>query len=135
MDLDFILWKKCVKLSYGQDGKAAENDELCPEDYQTLYGSHGEKGADREVIGKQLLRCATSVGANYRAACLAKSRADFLNKIKICEEEADESEYWLELIVRANLMPAAQLKPLREEAHAIASIMASAAKTTRESSL
>ena len=94
-----------------------------------------EKGADRDVIGKQLLRCATSVGANYRAACLAKSRADFLNKIKICEEEADESEYWLELIVRANLMPAAQLKPLREEAHAIASMMASAAKTTRESSL
>ena len=94
-----------------------------------------EKGADREVIGKQLLRCATSVGANYRAACLAKSRADFLNKIKICEEEADESEYWLELIVRANLMPAAQLKPLRGEAHAIASMMASAAKTTRESSL
>ncbi len=88
-------------------------------------------GAEREVIGKQLLRCATSVGANYRAACFAKSRADFLNKIKICEEEADESEYWLELIMRAGLMPEEQLKHLREEAHVIALMMSATAKTTR----
>lgn len=89
------------------------------------------RSAERAVIGKQLLRCATSVGANYRAACHAKSRADFLAKIKICEEEADESEYWLELIVLAGLVPSAQLQPLRDEAHEIASMMASAAKTTR----
>ena len=50
-----------------------------------------------EVLGKQLLRCGTSVGANYRAASLAKSKADFVAKIKICEEEADESIYWLAL--------------------------------------
>ena len=52
-----------------------------------------------EVIGRQLLRSATSVGANYRAACRGRSRADFVNKIGVVEEEADESHYWLELIV------------------------------------
>ncbi len=54
-----------------------------------------------EVLGKQLLRCGTSVGANYRAASLAKSKADFVAKIKICEEETDESIYWLELLMRS----------------------------------
>src|SRR5436190_496948 len=57
------------------------------------------------VLGRQLLRAGTSVGANYRAACRAKSPADFISKMGTVEEEADESGYWLELIVEAGLAP------------------------------
>jgi four helix bundle protein len=57
-----------------------------------------------EVIGKQLLRCGTSVGANYRASCRAKSQADFVAKMGIVEEEADESIYWMELLVESDLV-------------------------------
>ena len=53
-------------------------------------------GRAADVMGKQLLRCATSVGANYRAACRARSRAEFVAKLGIVEEEADEAEYWKE---------------------------------------
>lgn len=56
------------------------------------------------IIGKQLLRAATSVGANYRAVCRARSKADFVAKLGIVEEEIDESGYWLELLVEANLI-------------------------------
>jgi len=55
-----------------------------------------------DVIGRQLLRCGTSVGANYRAACRARSRADFAAKMGIVEEEADETVYWIELLVDSN---------------------------------
>lgn len=92
------------------------------------------KGSAEYVLGKQLLRCGTSVGANYRAACLAKSRADFAAKLKICEEEADECIYWLELICMAALLPESRLSPLTDEARQIAAIMAAACKTTREAS-
>ncbi len=54
-----------------------------------------------DVIGKQLLRCGTSVGANYRAACRARSQADFISKMGIVEEEADETIYWIELLVES----------------------------------
>ena len=55
------------------------------------------------AIGKQLVRCATSVGANYRAVCLAKSKADFINKLKIVEEERDETVFWIEVIEEASI--------------------------------
>ena len=88
---------------------------------------------DASVLGKQLLRCGTSVGANYRAACHAKSRADFLAKIKICEEEADECEYWLDLLVKADIIRENDVTLLRREAHELASILTSATRTTRNS--
>ena len=56
------------------------------------------------VIGNQLLRCGTSVGANYRASCRARSQADFIAKMGIVEEEADESIYWMELLVDSNIV-------------------------------
>jgi len=59
-------------------------------------------GKSADVIGKQLLRCGTSVGANYRASCRAKSQADFIAKMGIVEEEADESIYWMELLVESD---------------------------------
>ena len=83
------------------------------------------------VLGKQLLRSATLVGANYRAACRAKSEADFLNKLKIVEEECDESLYWMELLIESNLLPSPRLDPLVQEANEILSMIVSAIKTTR----
>ena len=65
-----------------------------------------------EIIGKQLLRSAMSVGANYRAACRGKSMADVLHKMTIVEEEADESLYWMELLIESKVIPEARLADL-----------------------
>lgn len=85
---------------------------------------------DALVLGKQLLRCGTSVGANYCAARLAKSPKDFLNKIRICLEEADESCYWLNLLIDAEILPGKKLQPLLKESHEISAIMTASANTT-----
>ena len=84
-----------------------------------------------EVLGRQLLRAGTSVGANYRAACRAKSTADFINKLKIVEEECDESLYWMELLIEAGLFPLARLEALMKEGDELLSIVVSALKTSR----
>lgn len=65
-----------------------------------------------EVLGKQLLRSSTSDGANYRAVCRSKSTADMINKLRIVEEEADESSYWLELIGESNIISLERLAEL-----------------------
>jgi len=70
------------------------------------------KGRTADVIGRQLLRSGTSVGANYRSACRAKSTADFVSKMGIVEEEADESLFWMELLVEAELMDEQRLQDL-----------------------
>jgi four helix bundle protein len=72
-----------------------------------------------EIIGRQILRSATSVGANYRAACRAKSTADIINKLKTVEEEADETLFWLEMLVEAEIMSEARLHDLMQEADEI----------------
>ena len=87
-----------------------------------------------EVLGKQLLRSSTSVGANYRSACRAKSSPDFVSKLSIVEEEADESEYWLELIRDAKLMKASLIEPLRQEANELTAIFTASIKTVRRNS-
>lgn len=84
-----------------------------------------------DVIGKQLVRCATSVGANYRAACRARSTADFIAKLKIVEEEADESLYWMELLRDAGFFAAEQLQPLLCEGHEIVAIVVASIQTKR----
>lgn len=84
-----------------------------------------------EVLGRQLLRAGTSVGANYRAACRAKSTADFINKLKIVEEECDESLYWMELITEAELIPASRLARLHSEGDELLAITIAALRTTR----
>jgi len=89
------------------------------------------KSSAADVLGRQLLRSGTSVGANYRAACRGKSKADFLNKMKIVEEECDESLYWMELLVEAGLVRASRLNALMAEGDEIIAIVVSAAKTTR----
>lgn len=85
-----------------------------------------------EVLGKQLLRCATSVAANYRAACLAKSEPDFFNKIKICQEEADESCLWIEYIIEAGILPENKLRNLLDEAQQLTAIMTASAITIKK---
>ena len=84
-----------------------------------------------DIIGKQLLRSATSVGANYRAACRGKSPADVISKLSIVEEEADESLYWMELLVEAGLMSEAKLVNLRGEMDEIVAMTVASIKTLR----
>jgi four helix bundle protein len=84
-----------------------------------------------EVIGRQVLRSATSVAANYRSACRAKSRADFISKMGTVEEEADESALWLELITEAGLQSEARLAGLLDEANALTAIAVASIRTAR----
>src|SRR5262249_13206247 len=88
-------------------------------------------GRTPDVIGKQLARCGTSVAANYRAACRAKSQADFIAKMGIVEEEADESASWLEVIVESGLMKKELVEELTDEAYQIIAITVSSINTAR----
>jgi len=84
-----------------------------------------------DVIGRQLLRSGTSVGANYRAACRGKSPADMIAKLAIVEEEADESIYRIELLIESEILPAHRLVELMDELNQIVAITVSAQKTLR----
>ena len=86
-----------------------------------------------DVIGRQLLRSGTSVGANYRAACRAKSPADFISKMCTVEEETDESIFWMELLVEARFMNEERLQELQAEAKEILAIVVSSIKTAKRS--
>lgn len=90
------------------------------------------KKSSANIIGGQLLRSATSVGANYRSACAGQSRADFIAKLSVALEEADESQYWLELIIEASLIPEELVKELLQEAKEITLILAASQKTARQ---
>ena len=86
-----------------------------------------------QTLGRQLLRAGTSVGANYRSVCRAKSNSDFINKLRVVEEECDESLFWMELLVENNLIKVGRLTRLMKEADEILAIVVSSAKTARES--
>lgn len=90
------------------------------------------RNAAGRVIGGQLTRSATSVASNYRAACCARSRAEFSARMGTVEEEADESAFWLELIVDAGLMKHQLVEPLRKEADELTAIFAASVKTSRK---
>ena len=90
------------------------------------------RGRTADIIARQLVRCATSVGANYRAACRGRSPAEFIAKMGIVEEEADESIYWLELLVEADLLAPDKAQPLLAEAHELLSITVSSIRTARK---
>ena len=83
------------------------------------------------VIGNQLLDCATSVGANYRAACRGRSKADFISKLDIAEEEADESIYWLEMLVEAKVVKSDSVAELLAEANELTAIISASRKTAK----
>ena len=84
------------------------------------------------AIAKQIIRSSTSIGANYRAACRAKSSADFINKLKIVEEEADETQYWLEVLDESNLIDSDRIEAIKKEVNEIVSIVVASIKTARE---
>jgi four helix bundle protein len=85
--------------------------------------------AGGRAISMQLVRAATSVGANYRSACRARSRAEFAAKLGIAVEGADESLYWLELVRDGNIVPESKLSSLLKEADELTSILASGRKS------
>lgn len=84
-----------------------------------------------DVIARQLMRSGTSIGANYRAACRARSTPDMINKMKIVEEESDETEYWLELLTEAGLAPQNQIADIYKETDEILSMTIASIKTLR----
>jgi four helix bundle protein len=84
------------------------------------------------TIGNQIIRSGTSVAANYRAACRARSNADFISKITIVEEESDETLFWLEIIEEANLLKKEKLKEIINEADELTAIFTASGKTARQ---
>jgi len=84
------------------------------------------------AIGNQLIRSGTSVGANYRAACRGRSKAEFLSKLGIVLEESDECEFWLELIIEADLIKCERVEPLLQEASELTAIFAKSLYTARK---
>jgi four helix bundle protein len=90
------------------------------------------QGKSMSVISNQILRSATSVGANYRAARRAKSKRDFINKLKIVEEEADETLYWLGLIQRSGKIKPEKLQDLVNEASELLAIFVASIKTAKK---
>ncbi|QMW01631.1 four helix bundle protein [Spirosoma foliorum] len=86
------------------------------------------------AIGNQLIRSGTAIGANYRAACRAKSTADFISKIDNVEEEADESCYWLELIMEGNILSNEVIQPIWSEADQLTAIFTKISKTSKTNS-
>lgn len=88
-------------------------------------------GKAANVISNQLLRSGTSVGANYRSACRARSRPDFISKASISIEEADESLYWMEMLIEAEIMPKEKLTALMKECDEIVAILTASVKTAK----
>lgn len=90
------------------------------------------KSEEGRVIGRQLLRSASPVAANYRAVCRARSRAEFAAKMGVVVEEADETVFWLEFVVDAGLMPEKRLQPLITDANELLAIFAASQRTVRK---
>lgn len=88
------------------------------------------KTDEAKIIGKQLLRSASSVGANYRAVCRARSQAEFYAKLSITIEEADESLFWLEILVESNIVSENKLSELIKEVKEIIKVLSKARKNT-----
>ena len=90
------------------------------------------RGIAEDVIAKQLTKSATSIGANYREACHGKSSADFVSKLKISEGEADETLYWLQLLVNSGIMKQSKLQALIDEANELVAILTASTKTSNQ---
>ena len=91
------------------------------------------KGRSVDILARQLVRAGTSVGSNYRAACIARSRAEFNAKVQTCLEESDESAYWLEVLQDCGFSDQVKGKPLLAEARELTAIFMASLKTSRGS--
>jgi four helix bundle protein len=89
------------------------------------------KTTEAQIMGKQLLRCGTSVAANYRAACRARSTAEFVARIGIVAEEADESVLWLELLAETEILNIVKLRDIMREAKELTAIFSASQKTAK----
>jgi len=89
------------------------------------------RNREADILGRQLMRSATSVGANYRAACRAKSAADFISKMGTVEEEADESTYWLELLEESGIVRFEQVKYLIAEGNELVAMTVASITTVK----
>lgn len=87
---------------------------------------------EAQTVGRQLLKAGTSVGANYRAACRGRSRAEFAAKLGIVEQESDESAFWLEIIIEAGLLKERLVQPLLDEADELVAIMVASRISTKK---
>jgi four helix bundle protein len=101
-------------------GRVLKLSRALPQDY------------DIQVLSHQVVRSSTSVGANYRAACRSKSRKDFINKLKMVEEELDETIYWLELINDAEIFNPGRLRPLMVECKELLAIIVKSILTAKQ---
>lgn len=95
-----------------------------------VYGSL-PKSTEAQVLGKQVLRSGTSVGAHYREACRARSVAEFVSKIEGGLQELEETVYWLELLVEAEIVSASKLASLLNEAEELTAILVASVKTAK----
>lgn len=89
--------------------------------------------ASGRTLAGQIARSGTSVAANYRAAGKARSKAEFISKLGIAEEEADETQFWLEMIVESGVVPSGRLQPLQQEARELTAIIAASRKSAAKS--
>ena len=96
-----------------------------------LYCALPKTDTAAQVLGKQVLRSGTSIGANYREAQRGRSKAEFISKIGDCLKEADETCYWLELLLEENFVPAKRLQPLLDEANELLAILTTISKRSK----
>ena len=90
------------------------------------------RSVEAQVMGKQLLRCGTSVAANYRAVCRSRSKAEFIARIGVVAEEADESVLWLELLEETQTLSSKRLQDIMREARELTAIFSASQKTSRD---
>jgi four helix bundle protein len=90
------------------------------------------RATEAQVIGKQLLRSGTSVAANYRAACRARSKAEFVAKLGVVLEEVDESVLWIEMLIDAEIMKKSRLDPLLNESRQLTAIFTASRQTAKQ---
>jgi len=89
------------------------------------------KTTEAQVIGKQILRCGTSVGAQYREGCRARSNAEFISKLESSLQELDETSYWLELLVESGIVTVNRLDELQNEANQLIAIFVTCVKNAK----
>ena len=96
-----------------------------------LYCALPKNEAVAQILGKQALRSGTSIGTNYREAYRARSKAEFISKIGDCLKEADETWYWLELLLEENILPTRRLQPLLAEADELIAVLTTISKRSK----
>jgi four helix bundle protein len=122
LDLRFAIWKSlCNALNMNETELKPRTKKFGLRVLKLVAAL--PKTPEGRAIGSQLVRSGTSVGANYRAACRGRSKAEFISKLGTVEEEADESAYWMELIIDAGLLKASQVAALRQEADELTAMM------------